>query len=162
MMAAGQLRVSEVHVVSSSLSRVVLKHIGSATVALLLTTCSLHARQMECSYDFITHQTIMQLRDDVSLDGSIDAVIIHEVSPVGGEDLYILDSDPTQSQILNGYLRFVANNLFYLDDGLVDAIAFVDFEKATLKELQFPASKLQKADPEIQTSIVNWLCHRTD
>jgi hypothetical protein len=155
-------RGNKVHVDGLNLSRVILKYIGSTTVAFVLTTGSLHARQMECSYDFITHQTIMQLRDDGSLDGSLDVLLFHEVSPVGGEGLYILDSNPTQSQTLNGYYHFITDNLFYNKTDFVDAIAFVDFENPTLKELQYPANMLQNTDSEIQTPIVSWSCHRTD
>lgn len=138
---------------------------GTATIAmlaLLFATPGL-ARQMECSYDYITHVTTLRLDDMDATRSSIPYSFIHSVSPVGGEEMFLFNERDQAELRGTGQLVFIMEKLFLFDPlDPVSAIAFVDFERPTLKEFQFPAATLEQSADMINAPLVVWLCHRSD
>lgn len=120
------------------------------------------ARQMECSRDYITHKTTIQLEELQTKNMSVNYSYRHETSPVGGKEKYIFNGEGAVNKRGTGQLTFVSDKLFFWDSGYVNAIVLVNFEKAAFKEMQYPAYTLDQAKGLISTPVVVWTCQRTD
>jgi hypothetical protein len=128
----------------------------------LSVASSLEARQLECRHDYTTHLTVIQITE-IPMDTSLlDARFYHEISPVGGEENYIFDVSPTSANTESGYFNLISDSLFYSADNYVDAISFISFEQAILKEFQFPRQAMEDASDALTSPIVTWDCRRTD
>lgn len=121
-----------------------------------------HARQMDCSYDYVTHKTTIQLEELQTENTSVSYSYQHEVSPVGGEEMYIFDGGDAVNERGIGQIMFVSDKLFYWNSGYVDAIVFVDFENLIFKEMQSPAYALGRAKDLIDATLIVWTCQRND
>lgn len=133
-----------------------------AVLWLLVSANWLHARQMECSYDYVTHLHVVQLSEVTDAGAFLNSTSWNEISPTGGKELYLFETSPTSKQQENNSFVKLSDVLFFGDWGYVDAIYLIDFERATMKELQFPAQVLRNADENMHLFVLDWDCHRLD
>lgn len=139
-----------------------LRSIPVVTVCLVLVATPGLARKMECSYDYITHVTTMQLDDHDATNGAISYSYAHSISPVGGEEMFLFsERDPAQLRGA-GQLKFIVDKLFFDPLAMPSAIEFVDFERPALKQFQFPNAFLEQSQDTISAPLVVWHCHLTN
>ncbi len=140
----------------------ILRGIAAFAICAVLSATPGLARQIECSYDYITHVTTLQLDDLDAAKSSISYSFTHSISPKGGEEMFVFSgSDPALLEGV-GQLNFIAEKLFFNSQGTVSAIEFVDFDRPTLKQFQAPAAYLEQSADTISAPLVVWSCHRTD
>jgi hypothetical protein len=140
----------------------ILQGIAAFAICVVLAPTPSLARQMECSYDYTTHVTTLQLDDLGATNGSISYSFTHSISPTGGEEMFLFrGSDPARLRG-TGQLEFIVEKLFFDPQETPSAIEFVDFDRPTLKEFQFPAAYLEQSVDTISAPLVVWSCHRTD
>jgi hypothetical protein len=140
----------------------ILRGIAAAAICVFLAPTPGLARQMMCSYDFITHLTVLKLDDLDAAESPISYSFAHFTSPTGGEDLFpFSESDPADLRG-TGRLEFIVEKLFFNPLETPSAIEFVDFDRPALKQLQFPASYLEHSVDTISAPLVVWDCYRTD
>lgn len=140
----------------------ILRDFTTIAICVVLSATPSLARQMECSYDYITHVTTLQLDDLGEADGSILYSFAHSVSPTGGEEMFLFrERDPALLRG-TGRLEFIMGKLFFNPLATISAIEFVDFNRPTLKQLQAPAAYLEQSVDIISAPLVVWSCHRTD
>jgi hypothetical protein len=65
----------------------ILQGIAAFAICVFLAPTPSLARQMECSYDYITHVTTLQLDNLGATNGSISYSFAHSISPTGGEEM---------------------------------------------------------------------------
>lgn len=139
----------------------------SALTAFTLASPSLaqtpvNGRQMDCTYEQITHMTTMQITENDTASRDLDVTFYNELSPIGGQEVYLFAVSPTEPSRQENYFQFLHERLYYSDDGYFDAVVLVDFERAVLKELQYPAAAIEDAKDTISSPVVIWECQRTN
>jgi len=117
---------------------------------------------MECTYDYITHVTTLQLEDRGEPGSPISYSLVHSVSPTGGEEMFLFsDTDPARLRNA-GQFEFIMEQLYFNPLATISAIAFIDCERPTLKQLQAPAEFLEQSVDTIIAPLGVWTCRRTD
>jgi hypothetical protein len=121
------------------------------------------ARQLECSYDYVTHMTVHKITESISSASGLQCLFHHEVSPIGGKEMYIMEETPTtEGSCTDHMVNKVDENLYYWDDNFVRSLVLVDFEHVVLREFQFPKYYLERSGGEFSGTIVSWECRRID
>lgn len=141
---------------------VILQGIAVFAICVVLSATPGFARQMECSYDYITHVTTLQLDDLGAANRSISYSFEHSISPKGGEEMFLFSGRDPALLRGTGQLEFIMEKLFFDPLTTISAIEFVDFDRPTLKQLQAPATYLEQSVDTISAPLVVWSCHRTD
>ncbi|WP_368188140.1 hypothetical protein [Aestuariibius sp. HNIBRBA575] len=120
------------------------------------------SRQMECSYDFVTHATTLKLDDLNEPRGSIFYSYNHSISPTGGEEMYLFTEDNPDELQGAGQMKFIMENLYFDPTATISAIEYIDFEVPTLKQFQAPAAYFEQSADRINAPLAVWSCYRTD
>lgn len=120
------------------------------------------ARQLECSYDYVTHLTVYKISEISASVSGLQCSYHHEVSPVGGDEMYIMDITPTPAgSCTENFTMKVDEGLYYSVGNFVSSLFFIDFDHAELEELQFPRYHFELADEEFRAPLVSWRCLQT-
>ena len=141
--------------------------VGAQCVAVLYVCAisvptPISAREMECSYDYVTHVTTIKINDTDAADRTLFYSFNHSISPTGGEEMYIFsERDPVELRG-TGQMKFIMENLYFDPVGAISAIEFIDFSIPTLKQLQAPAAYIKQSGDIISAPLVVWSCQRTD
>ena len=133
----------------------------AALVALMLVPSAgaVHARDMLCQYDFITHRTVLRISEDPNSDG-LNVMTHHEISPIGESEMYLFEVSPTPEERSN--LKHISGKLFWYEDKYLTQLEFVDFEKAIHRAFQAPEAFIEKTTETLSAPLVTWDCHRID
>ena len=132
----------------------------AALVALMLVPSAgaVHARDMLCQYDFITHRTVLRISEDPNSD-DLNEMTHREISPIGESEMYLFEVSPTPENKSN--LEHVSGRLFWVEGGVTELV-FVDFEKAIYRAFQAPEAFIEQTTEMLSAPLVTWDCHRID
>lgn len=131
------------------------------TLLLLFGASSALAGELECKYDFVTHQTVLRI-EQVPWSQDLSVSTFHERSPVGGDQRYIFDASPTPTTVNPSELRMVFGNLFASENSYLRSLWRIDFQRVEATELQYPERHLDTEEQEMVAPLVVWQCVRLD
>lgn len=136
------------------------KHMKFSALALLATIAATgaQARSLLCVYDWMTHETLLQLTESELSQSGLECALYHRQSPHGGEELYFFETSPTMAKSCTDNITKIDNGFYYFSD-IVPEIFAVNFAKPKMEALQFPVQYLMDRAPG---SIVSWDCKRLD
>ena len=137
-----------------------MRLLKAITVGLMLSAPAgvVQARELLCQYDHITHLNVLRISENPN-SGDLNVTSHNEVSPVGQSNMYLFKVSPTPEKRTD-MLR-ISGRLFG-DDVSPTQLAFIDFEKAIFRALQFPETSLEQATDILTAPLAVWDCHRTD
>ena len=86
-----------------------------------------------------------------------------EVSPVGGDAMYIMAASPTAPKDCARFTK-LDDGLLFWDEFSLTSLVYLDFSTVTFTELQFPKYEIKEHNArgaqELSVPLISWDCRR--
>ena len=104
-------------------------------ISLLVTTAE--ARQLECSYDYVTHKTVYKITEGNDSTGNLD-YSWHRILGSGGKDEWFFKEQPPTKEIKSDtqYVKMWENMYSNSNGDWIPDIAYISFEKVKFYQIQ--------------------------
>ena len=130
------------------------------------------ARQLECSYDYVTVKEVRTISEIDNDTGNLKFTFHHEFGS-GGQDMWPYEDEPSLAQTLasQNYIR-ISENLYQWGRGIFKHILYVDFAMPkfyeiisfgpALRSLEQTSRKLDGNNRMLEIPVTVWDCKRLD
>jgi len=140
-------------------------------ISLLVTTAE--ARQLECSYDYVTHKTVYKITEGNDGNGNLD-YSWHRILGSGGKDEWFFKEQPPTKEIKSDtqYVKMWENMYSNSNGDWIPDIAYISFEKVKfyqiqrmdfyLKDAEMLPHGYVKSNRTLTIPVILWDCKRLD
>ena len=140
------------------------------TIGVLPTV--IDARQLECSYDYATHKTVLKISETDNELGDLEYTFHHELG-LGGNDMWIFDEKPpTEAKKSSEPYAKMWGDLFRGSDKYFPDVVYINFETAKFHQIQAIDGYLKNAEKlphgyiesnrMLEVPVILWDCKRLD
>ena len=131
------------------------------------------ARQLECSYDYVTHKTVLKISETDNGTRNLEYTYHHEFG-LGGKDMWLFSDkeSPTLETKNNEPYINMWGNMFKGSDKYFPDIVYINFETvkfhqiqsidAYLKDLEKLPHGYIKSNRILEVPVILWDCKRLD
>jgi hypothetical protein len=139
-------------------------------ISCLATT--LEARQLECSYDYVTHKTIYKITETKNDAKTLNYTFYHTVGS-GGKEMWFGDVQlPTPEKKSKYPYSRMWGDMYWSSDENIPDIAYINFEKVEFYQIQMIDAYLKdteklphgfiESNRMLEVPVVLWDCKRLD
>lgn len=132
----------------------------------------MEARQLECSYDYVTHKTVLNISETSNDTGNLIYSYHHELGS-GGEDMWGFGGTPPTLETNSNEPYFkMWGNMFWGSDKYIPSIVYINFETVKFHQIQAIDAYLKVADKlphgyiksnrVLEVPVILWDCKRLD
>ena len=132
----------------------------------------MEARQLECSYDYVTHKTVLNISETSNDTGNLTYSYHHELGS-GGGDMWAFDSTPPTLETKSNEPYFkMWGDMFWGGDKYLLSINYINFETVKFHQIQAIDSYLKdveklphghiKSNRVLEVPVILWDCKRLD
>ena len=146
------------------------KFLHALIISFLATT--LEARQLECSYNYVTHKTVKTISETDNGTGNLNYTYHHEFGS-GGKDMWLFsDKESPTLEIKHKPYINMWGNMFKGDDTYFPDIVYINFETVKFHQIQEIDAYLKdveklphgyiESNRILEVPVVLWDCKRLD
>ena len=149
------------------------KNTGFFALAIIMSASVIDARQLECSYDYVTHKTVKTISETDNGTGNLNYTYHHELGS-GGKDMWIFSdkASPTLETKSNEPYTNMWGNMFKGSDTNFPDIVYINFETVKFHQIQVIDAYLKDAEKlphgyvesnrMLEIPVTVWDCKRLD
>ena len=150
-----------------------LKLVAAFATILCTLASSATARQLECSYDYVTHKTVKTISETDNGTGKLNYTYHHEFGS-GGKDMWTFSDkeSPTLETKSNEPYTNMWGNMFNGSDTNFPDIVYINFETVKFHQIQVIDAYLKDAEKlphgyvesnrVLEVPVILWDCKRLD
>ena len=148
------------------------KNAALFALAISMSASVIEARQLECSYDYVTFKEVRTISEIDNDTGNLKFTFHHEFGS-GGQDWWPHEDEPSlaQTREAQNYIR-ISENLYHWGRGIFKHILYVDFAMPkfyeiisfgpALRGLEQTSRKLDGNNRMLEIPVTVWDCKRLD
>ena len=150
-----------------------LKKIVMSLLVISISVSAAEARQLECSYNYVTHKTVKIISETGDEFGDLEYTYHHEFGS-GGKDMWPFSDkqSPTLETKSNESYMNMWGNMFKGSDKYFPDIVYINFETVKFHQIQAIDAYLKdveklphgyiKSDRILEVPVILWDCRRLD
>jgi hypothetical protein len=149
------------------------KNAALFALAISMSASVIEARQLECSYDYVTHKTVKTISETDNGTGNLNYTYHHEFGS-GGKDMWLFSNkeSPTLETKSNEPYTNMWGNMFKGSDTNFPDIVYINFETVKFHQIQSIDAYLKdveklphgyvESNRVLEVPVILWDCKRLD